>query len=91
VGEVGKWLPWDPEPNDVSEQEYAEEQLNTLMKNYKENEEQREQFQKEQRAKAAAKKPLADANASETFSGMFGSSGPPDLAIARKTDLSGNN
>ena len=90
VGEVGKWLPWDPEPNDVSEQEYAEEQLNTLMKKYKENEEQREEFQKEQRAKAAAKKPLADTEASETFGGMFGSSGHPDLAIARKTDLSGS-
>jgi hypothetical protein len=49
VGEVGKWLPWDPEPSDVAEQEYAEEQLNTLMKRYKENEEQRESFQREQR------------------------------------------
>ena len=60
------------------------------MKKYKENEEQREEFQKEQRAKAAAKKPLADTEASETFGGMFGSSGHPDLAIARKTDLSGS-
>jgi hypothetical protein len=49
VGEVGKWLPWDPNPNDVSDQEYAEDQLNTLMKKYKENEEAREEFQKEQR------------------------------------------
>ena len=44
VGEVGKWLPWDPSPNQVKEQEYAEDQLNTLMKAYKENEEAREQF-----------------------------------------------
>ena len=49
VGEVGKWLPWDPEPSDVAEQEYAEDQLNTLMKKYKENEEQRENFHKERR------------------------------------------
>ena len=49
VAEVGKWLPWDPSPHEVSEQEYAEDQLNTLMKKYKENEEQREAFQKEQR------------------------------------------
>jgi hypothetical protein len=55
VAEVGKWLPWDPEPTDVAEQEYAEEQLNTLMKKYKENEEQREQFQREQRARATKK------------------------------------
>lgn len=44
VGEVGKWLPWDPSPHQVQEQEYAEEQLNTLMKAYKENEEAREAF-----------------------------------------------
>lgn len=54
VGEVGKWLPWDPEPAEVTEQEYAEEQLNTLMKKYKENEEAREQFQREQRGRATA-------------------------------------
>jgi hypothetical protein len=54
VGEVGKWLPWDPEPTEVREQEYAEEQLNTLMKKYKENEELREEFQREQRSKGAA-------------------------------------
>jgi hypothetical protein len=49
VGEVGKWLPWDPNPNAVAEQEYAEDQLNTLMKKYKENEEHREEFYKKQR------------------------------------------
>jgi hypothetical protein len=49
VGEIGKWLPWDPSPNDVAEQEYAEEQLNTLMKKYKENEEAREEFYQKQR------------------------------------------
>jgi len=49
VGEIGKWLPWDPNPNAVAEQEYAEDQLNTLMKKYKENEENREEFYKNQR------------------------------------------
>jgi hypothetical protein len=47
VAEVGKWLAWDPNPHDVSNQEYAEDQLNSLMKSYKENEEQREQFFKQ--------------------------------------------
>jgi hypothetical protein len=56
VGEIGKWLPWDPEPSDVAEQEYAEEQLNTLMKKYKENEEARESFQREMRSKATGSK-----------------------------------
>ena len=40
VGEVGKWLPWDPEPNDenkVKDQVYQEQELQNLMKGYKEN------------------------------------------------------
>lgn len=45
VAEVGKWLAWDPSPNNVAEQEYQEEELNNLMKAQKENEEAREQFQ----------------------------------------------
>jgi len=92
VGEVGKWLPWDPSPSDVSEQEYAEEQLNTLMKKYKENEEQREQFQKEQRGRSKKSTQVMNPDAEEgaSFSDMFGSTGHADLAMARKTDLSGN-
>lgn len=37
VGQVGYWLPWDPEPDNVEDQEYAEPQLNNLVKKYKEN------------------------------------------------------
>jgi hypothetical protein len=55
VGQVGKWLPWDPAPSQIPDQEYAEEQLNTLMKKYKENEEAREQFHREQRESARKK------------------------------------
>jgi len=47
VGEIGKWLPWDPNPKDITEQEYAEDQLNQLMKGYKNNEESREKFYSE--------------------------------------------
>jgi hypothetical protein len=42
VAEVGKWLPWDPETTDVKDEEYAEDELNVLMKKYKENQEARE-------------------------------------------------
>jgi hypothetical protein len=44
VGQVGFWLPWDPEPSDIQNQEYADDQLNTLMKNYKENEQKRDEL-----------------------------------------------
>ena len=56
VGQVGKWLPWDPAPSAIQDHEYAEEQLNTLMKKYKENEEAREMFHKEQRDRAKKSK-----------------------------------
>merc|ERR1711916_246365 len=44
VGEVGKWLPWDPEPDskNVKDAEYAETELNTLMKSYMKNQKDEE-------------------------------------------------
>lgn len=44
VGQVGFWLPWDPDPHTVADQEYADEQLNQLMKKYKENEATRDEL-----------------------------------------------
>tara|TARA_B100000795_G_C22747370_1_gene417834 strand:- start:446 stop:1168 length:723 start_codon:yes stop_codon:yes gene_type:complete len=38
VGQVGYWLPWDPNPENITDQEYGETELNTLVKKYKENE-----------------------------------------------------
>merc|ERR1711907_570477 len=37
IGQVGYWLPWDPEPSNI-ENEYLEDELNNLVKEYKENE-----------------------------------------------------
>jgi len=31
VGEVGKWLPWDPDPNSQGDQVYREEKLNEIV------------------------------------------------------------
>jgi hypothetical protein len=101
VADVGKWLPWDPEPSEISEQEYAEDKLNTLMKKYKENEEARDMFERENRAKAngnqGSKKKVvgitredseAPEGASEEYHSMFGTSGHADLAMARKMENS---
>ena len=93
LGEVGKWLPWDPKPHQVQEQEYAEDQLNTLMKRYKDNEDARDKFVSEQRqeaSKGAKKGPSisgSDVNpvsgeSSEGWGSMFG--GSADLAMERK-------
>jgi len=48
-GYVGKWMAWEPDANKVGNQEYANEELNTLMKKYRENEESREVFYNEQK------------------------------------------
>jgi len=50
IAQVGHWVPWDPEPHEVGDSEYADDQLNTLMKKYKENEEKRDEFFAEQKA-----------------------------------------
>lgn len=48
-GSVGKWMAWEPDANKVGNQEYANEELNTLMKKYRENEESRDVFYNEQK------------------------------------------
>ena len=48
VGQVGYWLPWDPNPDNIGEQEYANEQLNTLMKKYQENRSHRDEIYAEE-------------------------------------------
>ena len=57
VGQVGYWLPWDPNPLDVKNLEYQENELNTLMKKYNENMEHREyMFEEEKRTKISKAK-----------------------------------
>jgi hypothetical protein len=42
VAEVGCWCPWSPRVEDLEDAEYAETQLNTLVKKYKEGAEARD-------------------------------------------------
>ena len=62
VGQVGYWLPWDPNPHKVDTQEYAEGELNTLVQKYRENQAKKDahfqeniDYVKEQAALQAAK------------------------------------
>lgn len=50
IGKVGAWLPWDPSENLMPEVEYAEKELNEMMRKYKENEVNREIFFEEEKA-----------------------------------------
>lgn len=52
IGKVGAWLPWDPSEHLMPEVEYAERELNELMRKYKENDVNKEIFFAEQREEA---------------------------------------
>jgi len=55
VAEMGAWLPWDPEPEEVTEQQYSNDQLNKLMGAYRENAAKRDAFfEEDKRQKLAA-------------------------------------
>ena len=85
MGEVGKWTPWDPSPNEIQDQDYNNDQLNTLMKKYKENEDSREKFF-EERTKDSKKvfgAPTSGTDSSGQFNSMFAGS---DLALQRKME-----
>ena len=49
VGQVGYWLPWDPNADNIEDEEYLEDELNNLMKEYKKNEINRDIFYEEQK------------------------------------------
>ena len=46
VGEGGKWLPFDPDPNSeaIKDSEYADEKLNEIMKGHKNNQDRAKVF-----------------------------------------------
>lgn len=49
VGQVGSWLPWNPNPDTIDDQEYSETHLNTLVKKYKENQTKKDIFYEERK------------------------------------------
>ena len=49
VGSVGQWLPWDPCADRVQNEEYLEDELNNLMKEYKKNEINKDMFYEDQK------------------------------------------
>jgi hypothetical protein len=100
VGQVGFWLPWDPNPHDVADQEYADDQLNQLMKKYKENEQTRDELYAQNKinkmgSKGAAAEPKGVSAGSGGVAGGAAAAiegiptdlfGGDDLAIRRKRE-----
>ena len=66
IAQVGCWCPWSPNPDALENQEYSETQLNTLMKQYKQNMEEKDTvFDERKRAhieSANSKKESTDLN-----------------------------
>ena len=83
MGEVGKWIPWDPNVNHIKDQEYGDDQLNTLMKMKQKNEEERAAFFRDKNLQRPEKPKFSvykdDESPSENT--MFDSG---DLALERK-------
>jgi len=93
VAEMGAWLPWDPEPEEVPEQQYSNEQLNKLMGSYRENAAKRDAFFEEEKrqkmaaaaAESAAAKAKLSSGVSESKEAIFGEKGKelPATEVAR--------
>jgi hypothetical protein len=49
IGQVGCWCPWSPNPDDIADQTYAETQLNTFMKQFKDNMEIKDKLYEERK------------------------------------------
>ena len=49
VGEVGKWLPWDPTADGVQDGVFQNDELNNMMEKYQENSINRDVFYEEQK------------------------------------------
>jgi hypothetical protein len=71
IGQVGYWLPWDPNPLSIKDQEFQESELNTLVKKYNENIKLKDQhfqenieYVREQAAKLAEQKKAEQSSSS---------------------------
>ena len=49
VGEVGKWLPWEPNADGIQDEVFQNSQLNDMMEKYEENNINRDIFYEEQK------------------------------------------
>jgi hypothetical protein len=49
IGQVGYWLPWDPDPDSIKDVHYQNKELNELMGKYHENVKERNEFYEERK------------------------------------------
>lgn len=63
ICQVGAWCPWSPNPDEISDSQYAETQLNTLMKAYRDQEQLRDEEYERRKSRAVATKLTEDPDA----------------------------
>lgn len=62
VGDMGKWLPFDPSPDSIKDSEYANEELNSMMKSYVENQEKAKLYHEHRKNELVRKNILENLN-----------------------------
>ena len=88
MGYVGKWMAWEPDPNKVKDQEYANDELNTLMKKYRENEDARDTFYTEQKNRKVAAVKSRSVEDAESVAGVT-SNATADATVSLKAEPEG--
>ena len=86
VGEIGKWLPWDPDPSQAKDEVYQEKELNDLMKEYKNNLSKAKTVQ-EQRKVEMLKKAAAEENTKSTNNSSSGRADKARDRLKHKIDV----
>jgi hypothetical protein len=85
IGKIGCWLPWDPSEHMMPEVEYAEKELNELMRKYKENEVNRDIFfDEEKQQKIEAQKKENAARKAQALADKKADEGTVDVADLTK-------
>jgi hypothetical protein len=83
VAEIGEWLPWDPDPDEVPESEYQNADLNKLMQAYKEQSAKKDAFfEEDKRQKLAEAAAAAERARRENPSANLPSVGQHKRAVA---------
>lgn len=62
VGEVGKWLPWDPDPEQIENEKWQEKELNHIASKYKKAREQSKVMFEERKEEMMRKTALEEDN-----------------------------
>lgn len=55
IGEVGKWLPWEDDPEKAKDVQYANKELNNLMKEYMQDQEKSKMYHEQRKNDLIAK------------------------------------